>query len=100
MKKYPAAAFFWRDIFSDSGASTITMQLARLALNNPSRTYGATLREFALALQLETQRNKNDFLKLYATHAPYGGNVVGLQAASWRFLLERPINCRGRRRLY
>jgi penicillin-binding protein 1C len=72
------------------GASTITMQLARLALDNPPRTYGNKLREVWLALQLEARYDKNDILGLYAVHAPFGGNIVGLTAASWHYFARAP----------
>jgi penicillin-binding protein 1C len=72
------------------GASTVTMQLARLALDNPPRTYGNKLREIWLALQLEARFDKNEILALYAVHAPFGGNIVGLQAASWHYFARAP----------
>jgi len=73
-----------------SGASTISQQLARLALQNPPRTYANKLRELWLALQLEARFNKAEILQRYATHAPFGGNVIGLQAASWRYFARAP----------
>lgn len=73
-----------------SGASTISQQLARLALGNPPRTWANKLRELWLALQLEARFDKNEILQRYATHAPFGGNVVGLQAASWRYFARAP----------
>lgn len=73
-----------------SGASTISQQIARLALQNPPRTYANKLRELWLALQLEARLSKSDILALYATHAPFGGNVIGLQAASWRYFARAP----------
>jgi len=75
----------WRAGRVVSGASTITMQLARIALGNPPRSYANKLRELWLALQLEWRFSKSGILALYATHAPFGGNVVGLHAASWRY---------------
>jgi len=73
-----------------SGASTLTMQLARLLRGNPRRTGLNKLREAALALQLEWRFTKPEILALYATHAPFGGNLVGLHAASWRYLGRAP----------
>ncbi|HET7810805.1 MAG TPA: penicillin-binding protein 1C, partial [Steroidobacteraceae bacterium] len=73
-----------------SGGSTLTMQLARLSRASRSgepdaRDLGAKLAEAALALRLETAYDKDALLALYAAHAPFGGNVVGLEAASWRY---------------
>jgi penicillin-binding protein 1C len=66
-----------------SGASTITMQVVRLARKNRPRTYLEKLKEAVLALRLESVRSKKDILTLFAAHAPFGGNVVGIDAASW-----------------
>ena len=78
-----------------SGASTLTMQVIRLARKNPDhtpeRTYVQKLIEIVLALRLELSRDKDEILALYASHAPFGGNVVGLEAASWRYF-GRPPN--------
>ena len=67
-----------------SGASTITMQTVRLARNRP-RTFREKGVEMVWALRMELTYSKNDILRLYAAHAPFGGNVVGLEAASWRY---------------
>ncbi|MCH8495228.1 MAG: penicillin-binding protein 1C [Balneolales bacterium] len=78
----------WQNISADrvvSGASTISMQVIRLAGGNPSRSYTQKLREMIQVLRLELRYSKNDILTLYAAHAPFGGNVVGLEAASWRY---------------
>lgn len=68
-----------------SGGSTITMQVIRLSRNNPDRTIIEKVREIFLACGLEVYRSKKEILNLYSTHAPFGGNVVGLEAASWRY---------------
>jgi penicillin-binding protein 1C len=68
-----------------SGGSTLTMQLARLARAQAERGYGAKAVESLLALRLELAYEKDDILALYAAHAPFGGNVVGLDAAAWRY---------------
>ena len=73
-----------------SGASTLTMQVIRLARKNPERTYFQKLIEIVLALRLELRRDKHEILALYASHAPFGGNVVGLEAASWRYFGRPP----------
>ncbi|MDR2815899.1 MAG: penicillin-binding protein 1C [Proteiniphilum sp.] len=67
-----------------SGGSTITMQTVRLMRRN-KRTYFQKFIEAILATRLELSRSKDQILALYASHAPMGGNVVGLDAASWRY---------------
>lgn len=67
-----------------SGGSTITMQTIRLS-RNKSRTFGEKFIEMILATRLEFRYSKEEILTLYASHAPFGGNVVGLDAASWRY---------------
>ena len=68
-----------------SGASTLTMQVVRLSRGNPPRTYWEKFTEILRALRLEVRCSKDEILSLYAAHAPFGGNVVGLEAASWRY---------------
>lgn len=68
-----------------SGGSTITMQLARLARKNQQRTYYEKILEIILALRIEFGYSKPEILNLYASHAPFGTNVVGIEAASWRY---------------
>ncbi len=68
-----------------SGASTLTMQTIRLSRQGKSRTLLEKMLEIILALRLECGFTKQEILKLYASHAPFGGNVVGLDAAAWRY---------------
>lgn len=68
-----------------SGGSTITMQTIRLSRGNPDRTVGEKIIEMILATRLELRCSKNRILAMYASNAPFGGNVVGLPAASWRY---------------
>jgi len=68
-----------------SGGSTITMQLARMSRNGRSRTYWNKVVEMLLALRIEIRYSKEEILGIYAANAPFGGNVVGLEAASWRW---------------
>jgi len=68
-----------------SGGSTITMQAIRLSRKGQHRSFTEKIIEMILALRLELTSSKNDILTLYASHAPYGGNVVGIDAASWRY---------------
>ncbi|MDR0541435.1 MAG: penicillin-binding protein 1C [Dysgonamonadaceae bacterium] len=67
-----------------SGGSTITMQVIRLARHR-NRTIWEKSIEMIWATRLEFRYSKNKILALYASHAPFGGNVVGLDAASWRY---------------
>lgn len=66
---------------SQSGASTLTMQVARLMEPKP-RTYGSKLVEMARALQIERRLSKTEILETWATLAPYGGNLEGVRAAT------------------
>lgn len=68
-----------------SGGSTLTMQVIRLARKNQSRTWFEKTVEIILASRLELRYSKGEILNLYAAHAPFGGNVVGLEAACWRY---------------
>jgi len=67
-----------------SGASTITMQVARL-LEPKDRTVGNKLLEAFRALQLELRYSKEEILEMYLSMLPLGGNVEGLQSASLTF---------------
>lgn len=67
------------------GGSTITQQVIRLSRKGKQRTYWEKFKEIILATRLEFRHNKDEILALYASHAPFGGNVVGLDAASWRY---------------
>ena len=68
-----------------SGASTITMQVIRLSRPGRPRTIFEKMLEALLAVHLELRFSKKEILSFYASHAPFGGNVVGLEAASWRY---------------
>ena len=67
-----------------SGGSTLSMQVIRLSRNR-NRTIGEKCIEMLLATRLEFRYSKEKILALYASHAPFGGNVVGLDAAAWRY---------------
>lgn len=69
----------------DRGASTITMQLCRIHRENSKRTLFAKLYEIILATRLEVHYSKKEILTKYLANAPFGGNVVGVEAASWRY---------------
>lgn len=68
-----------------SGGSTISMQVIRLSRKGQSRSLLEKAIEIVLATRLELRYSKDEILSLYASHAPFGGNVVGLDAACWRY---------------
>jgi penicillin-binding protein 1C len=72
-----------------SGASTLTMQLARIRKGR-KRTASNKFVEMLEALRIEAQYSKKEILNLYLNHAPYGGNIIGYQAASWRYFGKPP----------
>jgi len=67
------------------GGSTLTQQVIRLSRKGKRRTYFEKIIELILATRLELGYSKNEILELYAAHAPFGGNVVGLEMAAWRY---------------
>ena len=73
-----------------SGGSTITMQVIRLMQDNPPRNIFQKIKEAILATRLEIRCSKKEILNLYAANAPFGGNVVGIGAASWRYFGRYP----------
>jgi penicillin-binding protein 1C len=73
-----------------SGGSTLTMQVARLARARSERGVTDKLLEMLLATRLELAFDKESILAMHAAHAPFGGNVVGLEAASWRYFGRSP----------
>jgi len=73
-----------------SGGSTLTMQLARIMKKNPSRTINEKILEMILATRMEIRFDKTEILHYYAANAPFGNNVVGLEAASWRYFGREP----------
>jgi len=76
-----------------SGASTLTMQVARLLEHHP-RSFSAKLGEMAKALALERRLSKDQLLDLYLDLAPFGGNLEGVRAASLASARSRPTSRR------
>jgi len=72
-----------------SGASTITMQVARLS-RPKQRNIKNKLLEMIQAVKIELKYTKEEIFKLYLTHAPYGGNIIGYKAASYRYFGKSP----------
>ncbi len=64
------------------GASTITMQLARMRYALNTRSIGGKLIQIARAVQLERHFSKDEILEAYLNLAPYGGNIEGIGTAS------------------
>jgi penicillin-binding protein 1C len=73
-----------------SGASTLTMQVARLLSGDSTRSVGGKLQQILTALALERALSKDRILDLYLTLAPYGGNVEGIRAASLAYFGKEP----------
>jgi penicillin-binding protein 1C len=73
-----------------SGASTLTMQVARLLEPRTERSFIAKLRQMARAIQLEHTLSKDEILALYFSLAPYGGNLEGIRAASLAYFGKEP----------
>jgi penicillin-binding protein 1C len=74
------------------GGSTLTQQVIRLSRKGQRRTYLEKLIELILATRLEFRHSKDEILKLYSSHAPFGGNVVGIDAAAWRYFNREASN--------
>jgi len=72
------------------GGSTLSQQVIRLSRENKKRSYGEKFIEAILATRLEFRYSKESILELYASHAPFGGNVVGLEMAAWRYFGVKP----------
>ena len=68
-----------------SGASTLSMQVIRLARKVKQRSYLEKTIEMLMATRLEISYSKDEILAFYTSNAPFGGNIVGLDAASWRY---------------
>ncbi|MDX1364287.1 MAG: penicillin-binding protein 1C [Arenibacter latericius] len=85
-----AFAANWRSGKTVRGGSTITQQLVRLSRHQQNRTYWEKVKELVLATRVELRYSKKEILKQYASHAPFGGNVVGLEMAAWRYFGLQP----------
>ena len=72
-----------------SGASTITMQVAR-ALEHRPRTYINKFVELFRSIQLECRYSKEEILQLYCNLLPYGGNIEGVKAAALIYFRKNP----------
>ncbi|MEP3206848.1 MAG: penicillin-binding protein 1C [Gilvibacter sp.] len=77
----------WNNLTTDTrrGGSTLTQQVIRLSRKNKKRNYSEKLIELFQATRLEAGYSKKEILNFYASYAPFGGNVVGLETAAWRY---------------
>ncbi|WP_146347114.1 penicillin-binding protein 1C [Falsiphaeobacter marinintestinus] len=73
-----------------SGGSTLTMQVARLLEDGSTGKWSGKLRQMRVALALERRLTKPEILRLYLTHAPYGGNLEGVRAATLAWFGKEP----------
>src|SRR6056297_28854 len=73
-----------------SGGSTLTMQVARLLEESGTGRLKGKLRQIRVALALERRLTKSQILELYLTHAPYGGNIEGIRAATLAWFGKEP----------
>jgi penicillin-binding protein 1C len=73
-----------------SGGSTLSMQVARLIEPRSERSITAKLLQIVRAIQIERRLSKEQILDLYLTHAPYGGNLEGVRAASLAYFGKEP----------
>ena len=73
-----------------SGASTLTMQVARLLEPRAERSFAAKLRQIVRAIEMERVLSKDEILALYLSLAPYGGNIEGVRAASLTWFGKEP----------
>lgn len=73
-----------------SGASTLTMQVARLLEQSGTGAWGGKLRQIRVAMRLEQVLSKDEILQLYLMLAPYGGNIEGVRAATLSYFGKEP----------
>jgi penicillin-binding protein 1C len=73
-----------------SGGSTLSMQVVRMCYPGKRRSPAQKILEIVLATRLELSYSKEEILRLYTSDAPFGGNVRGLEAASWRYFGRDP----------
>ncbi|WP_172297779.1 penicillin-binding protein 1C [Pseudoruegeria sp. HB172150] len=73
-----------------SGASTLTMQVARLLENGTTGLWPGKFRQIRVALALERRLTKDEILALYVNRAPFGGNLEGVRAATFAYFGKEP----------
>ncbi len=85
-----SAAYSLRNGRIISGGSTLTMQVARLLEERPTKSVQRKYEQILRAIQLEETFTKQDILRLYALRAPFGGNLEGVRAASLTWFGKEP----------
>lgn len=85
-----AAGQFVRNGGIVSGASTLTMQVARLVDGRDTRTVDGKVRQIVFAREIESELGKDEILQLYLLLAPYGGNLEGIRAATLSYFGKEP----------
>ena len=73
-----------------SGGSTLTMQVARLLDERPTKSLVRKYEQLLRAIQLENTYSKKDILRFYVLRAPFGGNLEGVRAASLTWFGKEP----------
>src|SRR3989344_3174747 len=84
-----------RNIFagrSSQGGSTITQQIIKNSLLTSEKTFTRKLKEWILALKIESVLSKETILETYLNEAPYGGNLYGVYEASRSFFGKEPLD--------
>lgn len=89
-----ARAIFHKIIYGGKmeGGSTLTQQLIKNTLLTNERTISRKIKEWILAVKLETTLSKDQILGLYLNEAPYGGTIYGIQEASKTFFGKEPLD--------
>lgn len=97
---YEDKRFYWhlgfdpfslmRAVFYKGGASTLTMQTARLLTGDNTKTYRGKLSQIYQAIVLERYYSKREILEIYLLLAPFGGNIEGVRAASFVYFNKEP----------
>ena len=85
-----ATAGWARGAEHPAGASTITMQVARIKYNLDTKRIGGKLIQIAAAIYIDALYSKHDILEAYLNLAPYGGNIEGAYAASLIYFHRSP----------
>jgi len=87
------AKAFWNEFTGEHrrfGASTLSMQLARMRFHLNTRSWSGKLVQILRAVQIERHYSKNEILEAYFNLVPYGGNIEGVGAASLIYYGKKP----------
>jgi len=92
---YALGRAFWINLKAGNikqGGSTLSMQVSRLASSHRKRSVWNKFKELFLAFKLELHYTKKEILTMYANHAPFGSNVIGIEAACNRYFGTSPVS--------